>query len=38
MYFYCRMRPDYPNKIFSDGRAVYCLLMATLAMDTACFA
>lgn len=27
------MRPDYPHKLFSDVRVMYCLLMVTLAMD-----
>lgn len=28
------MRPDYPHKIFTDHRMLYCLLMITLAMDS----
>ena len=27
------MRPDYPHKIFTDVRVLYCLLMIALAMD-----
>lgn len=33
---YLRLRPDYPNKIFSDRRNRYFLLMETLA-EHACY-
>jgi len=28
------MLPDYPHKMFNDKRAIFCLLMVTLAMDS----
>jgi len=30
------MRPDYPNKIFSDERISYPMLMQALAEDAIC--
>jgi hypothetical protein len=35
LYFYKAMLPDYPHKIFADRRVNYCMLMVTLAMDSA---
>jgi hypothetical protein len=29
------MLPDYPHKRFNDRRSGYCLLVQTLAMDSA---
>lgn len=33
-FYLCEMRPDYPHKLFADGRGKFSLLMEALAMDS----